>query len=153
MLSALAASSANESCSPACRPLVPACAPWCSVTILAHPVFESLTLQSPPFPPRVISNSGDLECPAMNEIPALGRDSLNPFKTSLPPVAKREQRGPCIIGDRRLSCRSTGEGWEERQIKPAGTRLLCSAMLPASICGSLIPDKKAAQHLSCAATE
>jgi hypothetical protein len=29
----------------------------------------------------------------MNEIPALGRDSLTPFKTSLPPVTKREQRG------------------------------------------------------------
>jgi hypothetical protein len=29
----------------------------------------------------------------MNEIPALGRDSLNLLKTSLPPVAKREPRG------------------------------------------------------------
>src|ERR1035438_10030273 len=149
MLSSLAPSSANESCSPACRRLVPACAPRCSVTVLAHPVFESLTLQSPPFSNRVISNPGDLSCPAMNEIPALGRDSLNPFE----PACLQLRNANTAALPHRLSCRSTCEGWEERQIKPAGTRLLWPAMLPASIFGSLIPNKKAAQHWSCAATE
>jgi len=97
----------------------------------------------------MISNPGDLECPAMNEIPALGRDSLNPFKTSLPPVAKREPRGLASTIIDLVAAAHVKVGRKDKSNRRNG--LLCAAMFPVSIGGALIPNKKAAQHWSCAA--
>src|ERR1700729_645188 len=93
MLSSLAPSSTNESCSPEFRRLVPACAPRCSVTVLAHPVFESLTLQSPPFLEAGDLEPGDLCMPCYERNPGTRPGLSEPLQTSLPAVAKREQRG------------------------------------------------------------
>jgi hypothetical protein len=152
MLSALAPSSANESCSPACRPLVPVCAMVFSNDSRA----SGFRVIDPPI--ATVLSPGDLylgrsRMPCYERNPGTRPGFPEPLQNQLASSCETRTAGLCIIDDRRLSCRSTGEGWEERQIKPAGTRLLCCAMLPASICGSLIPDKKAAQHLSCAATE